>query len=603
MRKKILMISSTWDTGYIRTLLHGMTEKLNTADAQLYVFNAYDEALESEYHLMERAIYKLPDAHNFDGVLLAVNSVGNQSAVNELAAYYKDMGILVLSMELKMDGIPSIGTDSYRAEYEMVEHMITKHGCRVFNFIGGPKEHLEGKERFQAFCDCLNDYHIPLEEKRISHYAFNEVDGIDAYHAYKKEGLHLPDAVICANDHMALGYCTAALEDGYIAPKDFRITGFDNTIDGQSYYPSITSIARNWDRLGYSSLEQILDMTEGITQDQYFKGHSLVLNESCGCCTSQRDFHHELTKAYRQKLSDKSLLAFERQSRKLFVRSNCFSDIIDQIRICEATSKVKKIAICINKSAFTDTSQDYDNEFIVFTDQGYSIQPREDNLVPKGWCPDEKIFLFSPLHFSSVNFGYCVIPFAGMDPDLDHRTFMESICLGLEGIRQHEHLRRANERLQDLYVRDSLTGMYNRFGYEHIALDFYRELQGKVYAIYLDLDNLKLLNDKYGHNMGDQAIIGVSRVLKDVFCENSIHVRMGGDEFLVIGECTGEENLLKKKELLHKQLKAYSEQEQFPLELCISEGHICNAERDLTLEEMIHLADQRMYQHKQEKKK
>lgn len=92
MRRKILMIASTWNSGYIHSMLHGMLKRLRGEDADLYVFNAYDEALESEFQLMERAIYSLPDPDQFDGVLLAVNSVGNQSAADELARYYRNLG-------------------------------------------------------------------------------------------------------------------------------------------------------------------------------------------------------------------------------------------------------------------------------------------------------------------------------------------------------------------------------------------------------------------------------------------------------------------------------------------------------------------------------
>ena len=61
---------------------------------------------------------------------------------------------------------------------------------------------------------------------------------------FKAQGLHIPDCIISANDHMAYGYLLSAREDGYEAPEDFRITGFDNMDMGQDFIPSITSINR-----------------------------------------------------------------------------------------------------------------------------------------------------------------------------------------------------------------------------------------------------------------------------------------------------------------------------------------------------------------------
>lgn len=608
MAKKILMISSTWDTNYIRTLLHGMTEKLKTEDAQLFVFNAYDEALESEYHLMERAIYSLPDVNQFDGVLLAVNSAGNQSAVHELANYYKNQGTVVLSMELKMDGIPSIGTDNYQAEYDLVSHMIEVHGCRTLNYLGGPEEHLENSVRYQAFSDCMRDHDLPVEKERVAHFSFRISDGIKAYEAFKEKGIQLPDAVVCANDHMALGYCTAAGKDGYTAPADFKITGFDNIKESQEYSPSVTSISRNWDVLGYSSIEQLLDMidnTSAYNAKKYFKGHTLVINESCGCI-QERNYQNDLIDSFHQKLISRDMQTLDRLNRKLFGGSVDFSDLSQKLRICQENTGIRHIALCINKSAFSKTvsvQTEYDKEFMVYTDQTSFLQNRDQGLVPDGWCDDSKIFFFSPLHFGSINFGYCVIPFYdNWKPELDHRALMESICLGLEGIRQHEYLRQANERLNDLYLKDSLTGMYNRYGYENVAEALFARLNGKVYAVYLDLDNLKILNDTYGHNTGDVAILGIAHAIEEVFYEKSIPIRMGGDEFLVIGECDGEDNLLKKIALLHKSLAEFSTEQNLPIPLSVSVGHICNAQRNLSLAQMIRIADQNMYEQKKRKK-
>ncbi|MBQ0000271.1 MAG: GGDEF domain-containing protein [Clostridiales bacterium] len=607
MKKKILMISSTWNNSYIQTLLSGMMRKLKNADAELYVFNAYDEALESEYHLMERAIYSLPDVKKFDGVLLAVNSVGNQSVVNELAGFYHSMGKKVLSLELKFDNVPTIGTDNYKAEYELVEHLIKVHGCKVFNFVGGPEEHKENRERYQAFCDCLRDYGLTVDKRRVRNYSFREQDGMTAYETFKKEGLHLPDAVVCANDNMALGYCTAAGEDGYLAPKDYKITGFDNIRDGQEYYPSITSIDRCWDQIGYDSVTQILDMIDGKDEGRtYFKGQRLRINESCGCCQKERDFHKDLMAVHSQKLMDDTMRAFERRSRKLLCGSKNIEDFQRRLALCRETGGLGKMAICLNATLFTksiDAKMDYDEEFIAYTENDTMTLKRSETLVPENWCEGHNVFLFSPLHFGTVNFGYCVLFYSDEWKNVvDHRTFMESICLGLEGIRQHADLQRANTRLEELYVRDAMTGMYNRFGYEKIAKAFYERENRRVYAIFLDLDKLKVYNDNYGHEVGDEAIHGIANGLTYAFPKETIQVRMGGDEFLVIGSYDNDDELLEGEKKLKEYLKAYSESRNLPLPLDVSLGHVANPDGELSLDQMIRLADQKMYKDKQSKK-
>lgn len=607
VKKKILMISSTWNNSYIQELLAGMKKKLKSVDAELYVFNAYDEALESEYHRMERSIYFLPDVEKFDGVLLAVNSVGNQSVVNELAQYYREKEKRVLSLELKFDNVSSIGTDNYKAEYELVEHLITVHGCKTFNYVGGPEEHKENGERYRAFCDCLAAHGLEVEPRRVVNYSFREVDGPLAYQHFKEMELHLPDAVVCANDHMALGYCTAAAEDGFVAPDDFKITGFDYIQDGKDYYPSITSVDRCWSEIGYESITRILEMIDGAEFGHtYFQGKNVRINESCGCSDKQRDFHKDLMEVHAKKLIDEQMRTFERKSRKLLCGSVDMKDFQKRLQSCQEAAGLEKMAICLNPSAFSkslETKMSYDDEFEVYDGTDVSKMKRKDSLIPEAWKDKHSIYFFSPLHFGQINFGYCVLAYSEQwQKAVDHRNLMESICLGLEGIRQHANLRRVNARLEELYVRDAMTGMYNRFGYERIAKDFFDRQDGKIYACYLDLDNLKMVNDTYGHEIGDQAIHGLANGITYAFENDSIQVRMGGDEFLVIGVYQNEEEIQEKEEKLHTYLKVYSISKNFPFALDVSIGHTSNEKGQYTLEQMIQEADMNMYRIKQSKK-
>lgn len=143
----------------------------------------------------------------------------------------------ILSIDQQFMEQPSIGIDNYHMFYQIVEHMITVHGCRTLNYLGGPSLNEENQKRFAAFCDCLNQYQLPLDPRRILHMSFLNSDGEQAYQHWKQSGLHLPDAILCANDNMALGYCVAAQRDGYYAPQDFRVSGFDNSEESQIYSP------------------------------------------------------------------------------------------------------------------------------------------------------------------------------------------------------------------------------------------------------------------------------------------------------------------------------------------------------------------------------
>ncbi len=98
--------------------------------------------------------------------------------------------------------------------------------------------------------------------------------------------------------------------------------------------------------------------------------------------------------------------------------------------------------------------------------------------------------------------------------------------------------------LHEQAIQDPLTGLYNRrFMEEALKQEFARAKRGKhpFSVVMLDMDNLKPLNDKYGHAVGDVALKSLSKLLKDHTRTEDIVCRFGGDEFLVILHNTNEQ--------------------------------------------------------------
>lgn len=592
-KKKILMVCSVWHEDYISALLSGMRKRITQEDAQLYVLASYDS--DAEFQKKEQEIFTLAKAEDYDGMLCAVNSVGNDTVMEKLIGDWKEHGKPVLSIDQQLPGASFIGVDNYHAFYELVEHMVKVHGCRTINYLGGPKEHEENRERFQAFTDCLAHYNIPVESDRVLHLNFVHSDGDLAYHIWKEKNMHLPDAVICANDNMAVGYCSAAARDGYCAPDDFKITGFDNFDEGQFFCPSITSVNRNWEQLGYDSVSHILDLIDKKEAgNEFFSKGKIVQNESCGCGMGKRDLRSDFRNMYLEKIQEEHLEEKQRKNRQLLCTSSTLEEFRYNLKPCFERLGVSNMIFRLNPGALTGGK---DTKFVGY--EQHMLEISGDT----GW-KEERIFLLGSLHFNKNTFGYSETVYEDklMKNHL-HRTLMKTVSLALENIRQKEEVRRINERLQELYVRDQLTGLYNRFGYVQLAQQYFAEQCGRVYLVYVDVDNLKTINDNYGHAMGDKAIKGVADAIKEVYREDNILVRMGGDEFLVIGKEAGEEVLSEKEKAVGSFLKKYSEREKLPFILTASMGHVHNLKNEISLEALVKNADTKMYEIKQRRKK
>lgn len=94
---------------------------------------------------------------------------------------------------------------------------------------------------------------------------------------------------------------------------------------------------------------------------------------------------------------------------------------------------------------------------------------------------------------------------------------------------------RLQKSLQNLSLLDDLTGLYNRRGFLALAEQHLRVIQrkGAALLIYVDLDDLKVINDTHGHLEGNRALIVTANVLRACFRQSDILARLGGDEFCV----------------------------------------------------------------------
>ena len=92
------------------------------------------------------------------------------------------------------------------------------------------------------------------------------------------------------------------------------------------------------------------------------------------------------------------------------------------------------------------------------------------------------------------------------------------------------------EYLENLYLKDSLTGLYNRHGFEHYRQELLEcgSTFSYLHALVLDLDELKTINDRFGHSAGDFALQTIGQAIKSAAEEDDICCRFGGDEFYCI---------------------------------------------------------------------
>jgi diguanylate cyclase (GGDEF)-like protein len=163
---------------------------------------------------------------------------------------------------------------------------------------------------------------------------------------------------------------------------------------------------------------------------------------------------------------------------------------------------------------------------------------------------------------------------------------------------------KGKEELLALSLTDELTGLYNRRRFFILTEQYLKvaiRTKKRPLLLFVDMDDLKWINDHYGHNKGDQALIGLANILKKTFRESDIIARIGGDEFVVLLESTDEsdEMLITR---LYENIRDYNAKQSQPI-LSISLGTAqFNPEYPISIDELLSKADALMYAKKREKK-
>ena len=162
------------------------------------------------------------------------------------------------------------------------------------------------------------------------------------------------------------------------------------------------------------------------------------------------------------------------------------------------------------------------------------------------------------------------------------------------------------KELLALSLTDELTGIYNRRGFLTLAEQYIKLIDRQkkgIFILYADLDNLKTINDNFGHSEGDRALIDISNILQENYRKSDITARIGGDEFVVIPVGTTEEYVSTTITRLNKAIEVHNFNEKRSYELSISIGiAFYNPEEPCTIEELLVKADKSMYDHKKQKK-
>jgi diguanylate cyclase (GGDEF)-like protein/PAS domain S-box-containing protein len=189
-----------------------------------------------------------------------------------------------------------------------------------------------------------------------------------------------------------------------------------------------------------------------------------------------------------------------------------------------------------------------------------------------------------------------------LSPAKDEDGNIVAITVISKDISDRKHM---EEELRSLSLTDELTGLYNRRGFLALADQYFKivnRMKNKISILYADLDHLKTINDTFGHQEGDRALIEAAGILRETFRESDVAARIGGDEFVVMPAVISNASLETVLERLHYNIAQVNAQAGRNYQISISYGiALYDPEQPCTIEELLNQGDRMMYENKKSK--
>ncbi len=632
-RRKIAVITADMDMEYYAKIQNGIMCEARLRHFDVYIFNANVSSDETEKHnIGQYNIYTLVNLSEFDGVIVFSNLIYGQKIFTTLEKRMEGINIPVVGIDAPIGNHYCVGVENYQPMKEVVEHFIVHHKFSRIAYISGQFDIMDSRVRLKAYCDALLKHGIEVDQSKIFLGSFTKQHGGAVAKELLASGEELPQAVVCGNDEIAMGFCSVLRENGIKVPGQVAVSGFDNIFAARHYVPRLTTVGRTLESIGKEAVRKIESHLNGENPAKHtmFPAEP-IFADSCGCkyeedegITHIRKRYLDMVDHYEKYLAKSNTMIEDLNDSKtfaVFLERLKYSieelvcdrfyfcldkELVEELEILDGTNSIGKIS---NKSRIEGyapvMSVPLAYEFGAFVK--YDDFPSEWMLPWKKEAPcGNHTYIFAAVHFREVCQGYVIVENSefAMSSAL-FRMWMINLCSCLENLWKQAKLKHVLERLDRLYVVDSLTDLYNRFGFARYTKENFANCakqRKQLMILFADMDGLKKINDMYGHDKGDAAIKAVADALKEARMQDEVCARFGGDEYVVYAADYDEEKAKRFCVRFEEALARYNESAKHPFSVVASYDYeLFVPGEEETIDKYIDKADEKMYKKKSEK--
>lgn len=639
--KTIAVLIHSLTVEYAVQVLEGITTYYKDKDVRLVIFQIKDP--HSTYSFYDYQCWTGIDylqSNEIDGVIIISGSFAmtvTKEIFQEKLKVLKNKPIISIAMDLGMEGTTYTKIQCNQAFSDVIKHLIEKHNCKKIGFMSANQTiSAEATQRFEAYKFALADNNLTYDDNIVFHGAFTQDTGYRVLrdNFSTKEEVNF-DALLVANDNMALGCIIALQELGVKIPKDVKVVGFDNTTHAYMVTPKLSTIDQNISQQGYIAAEKMLQKLNGLDiPSEIEMPLSPIYRQSCGCIDeknleqiyldsngiSHPDLDVESIGLHASEKYYNLVPKIDNVYRlfDLIKTSNSLEQLFYTMPYCLDNADMETISVCFaEKPQIIEKYQKFEvpkkvhiNMLIDNNSKQQEFSPSIsfnplERIFPEGFNNKPGVYLFQTLFSVEKNYGYFITKLTSEMYSV-YPLFLKILISSMAFSYEYTQLIQNNNTLNTVSKTDELTTLLNRRGFFDLGqknIDIAIEMNNKGLVFFIDMDGLKIMNDTYGHDMGDLAIKTQAKVLKQTFRANDIIARLGGDEFVVIAIGMGTDTIPKIRKKIEKTNKVLSKEQKLPMPISCSIGVIPFNKKSNKLADLLLDADKLLYEEKRQKHK
>lgn len=290
--KKIGLVLNILDEEYQISFFSGIKHRAKELGVDLICFQHEDAHVHKDSLVVN---FPRKSFFNVDGIILLTSVFSEADELRRKNDLKKIWGnIPVISVGQKIDGVTSLSIRTKKSMEDLMNHLLIDHNYKKFIFVSGLETHQDSIERQNVFTSVISKF--MKKDSRISysiiHGSFMELSAREAIAEYiEKNPDNAADAIVCANDNMALGV-SKYLKTQTQNPKwkNCAVTGFDDIPQATLELPAFTTVHQPLEEMGTKAVDLIVKILDGKkTREMNYVDSTFITRQSCGCKSNKKD--------------------------------------------------------------------------------------------------------------------------------------------------------------------------------------------------------------------------------------------------------------------------------------------------------------------------